>query len=886
MKLKKTLSVLLALCLCVGMLVVGASAEDNVAEVVGASEYATLAEAFAAAGSGDTVRLLDNCSLTSTLNVSGAVTLDLNGKTVSNGFTPNSSYPLIRVLANAQLTVEGSGSIANTGAFTIYGLGKVVLNGGTISGTQYVVVNGGELVIDGATVTGMVLTVYCYSSASKTTVESGTVRTTASTTQTLSPAIYLYGGKLTVNGGTIQATQYGVVITNVGNAEINGGTVTSSGYGVLNGGVLAVTDGQISGTEYGIYNNGAANAATVTVSGGVVTGAYGVYNDGADASTEITGTADVSGRQYALLNNGGTTTISGGTVSYAGSAADGVTVAVGDGTVNVTGGTITNNTSTGSSVYLYGNTAGAPTLNVSDNATILSDAFGVCMLENGTMTMTGGTIQSDDCAVSNFGDIVAPSSISVTGGTITSGVTGIYHPGIGSVTVDGDASIIGGTSGIEMRAGTLEVRGGTIASSASSFSIQEDDSGMTVTGAALAVSQHMTNKAITVDIYGGEFDGIYAIYEEDVQDPTDGDDVIITIYGGTFTSSGAGESIDAYDVENNNDELVRVIIVGGSFDTPVPVEYAGEGFVPVDNGSGDYGVGECKVFMGGEADSSKIRGDLYFKIPDVADSANYTVTFNGDEPVNLGDMDPDAVGFRFSFSVFAKNMGDTFTYDLSYKGTTVKSGVVSIAAYAEHLAEHYPEYEQFANAMLVYGAAAQIQFGYDTDNLVSDADLSDLAPVEGTRFNSAAIRTDMAANASIPVDYSAMTVTFVADTTLSVAFCVRNVDESAAALEWVEQNVTLDSAAVNGGTGVTGTVVDSIRGGVSDPSVKYVIISKTNVAISDFNEPQALVINGVGTYYVSVLNYLAAAEESGTPSLRALARALYAYANEAEALLG
>ena len=63
------------------------------------------------------------------------------------------------------------------------------------------------------------------------------------------------------------------------------------------------------------------------------------------------------------------------------------------------------------------------------------------------------------------------------------------------------------------------------------------------------------------------------------------------------------------------------------------------------------------------------------------------------------------------------------------------------------------------------------------------------------------------------------------------------------------------------------------------------IISKQNVAISDINQPLSLAISGVGTYSVSVLNYLAAAEASGSANLRALARGLFTYAGEAMELL-
>ena len=126
------------------------------------------------------------------------------------------------------------------------------------------------------------------------------------------------------------------------------------------------------------------------------------------------------------------------------------------------------------------------------------------------------------------------------------------------------------------------------------------------------------------------------------------------------------------------------------------------------------------------ADSAKTRADLYFTLPDGVDPADFTVTVNG-ETTSLGEMTPDENGYKFSITVPAKNMGDKIAYSLDSKGITVKYGEVSVADYAEHLATYYPEYAEFVDAMLTYGAAAQNYFGYDTEHMVSNADLDALA---------------------------------------------------------------------------------------------------------------------------------------------------------------
>ena len=180
-------------------------------------------------------------------------------------------------------------------------------------------------------------------------------------------------------------------------------------------------------------------------------------------------------------------------------------------------------------------------------------------------------------------------------------------------------------------------------------------------------------------------------------------------------------------------------------------------------------------------------------------------------------------------------------------------------------------YANFVDAMLAYGAAAQTYFDYDTDDLVSDADLNDLETVSAERVDTAAIQSAMIADAAIPVHYTAMNVTFLADTTLSIALRIKDGFTDDVALAWVEANVTLRGEAVSGTISGSG-------------DYRFVIISKQNIAITDVDVPMDLVVGTTGTYSVSVLNYFAAVEASGSNSLKYLIRALYAYSQAAKAL--
>lgn len=139
-----------------------------------------------------------------------------------------------------------------------------------------------------------------------------------------------------------------------------------------------------------------------------------------------------------------------------------------------------------------------------------------------TLIVNGGTIKGYSYGICGNGTR-HNTSITINGGNIeaadaTDG-TGIYHPQDGTLTVNG-GTISGHNSGIEIRAGKLEVKGGTIKHTATTFKKAANGNGTTITGAAVAVSQHTTNKALNVIINGGELQGgdLYALYEEDLQD--------------------------------------------------------------------------------------------------------------------------------------------------------------------------------------------------------------------------------------------------------------------------------------------------------------------------------------------------------------------------------
>lgn len=137
-----------------------------------------------------------------------------------------------------------------------------------------------------------------------------------------------------------------------------------------------------------------------------------------------------------------------------------------------------------------------------------------------TLTVNNGKLIGSYYAITGNGtrhNTVMTISGGNLSGTEADGI-GIYHPQEGTLAVTGGT--ISGVTGIEMRAGTLTVSGGTIVGTATEFKKEANGNGATITGAAVAVSQHTTNRELKAIISGGTLTGLYALYEEDLQDAT------------------------------------------------------------------------------------------------------------------------------------------------------------------------------------------------------------------------------------------------------------------------------------------------------------------------------------------------------------------------------
>ena len=176
--------------------------------------------------------------------------------------------------------------------------------------------------------------------------------------------------------------------------------------------------------------------------------------------------------------------------------------------------------------------------------------------------------------ISHNGNLTS-GKINITGGSVIHEAdVAIYIAGAATLNISGDA-VIEGTTGVEIRAGKLDVTGGTITATAEEFTATANNNGTTSVGAAVAVAQHSTNHELEVAISGGTFNGVMALYEEDTCDDGNVSGISMYVTGGTFNGSVFTENC-------------KTAITGGEFADPTACYYLGTNANVTVNMEADY----------------------------------------------------------------------------------------------------------------------------------------------------------------------------------------------------------------------------------------------------------------------------------------------------------
>ena len=176
----------------------------------------------------------------------------------------------------------------------------------------------------------------------------------------------------------------------------------------------------------------------------------------------------------------------------------------------------------------------------------------------GKVDVTNNGIATNGDILNEDGPVVNIKKGAVVKSTGADGVA-VYCAGNGTYNIEDGATITGAT-GIEVRAGKLNVKGGTITSTAKKLTSKANGGGSTTVGAGIAVVQHTTQLPIEVNITGGTITGAEALYVNNTQgNPTTAwAKVNVTVTGGTFNTDVAKFVGDKYVVNKNGNTYAVV----------------------------------------------------------------------------------------------------------------------------------------------------------------------------------------------------------------------------------------------------------------------------------------------------------------------------------------
>lgn len=610
---------------------------------IGEDIYSTLQAAIDAAIDGDTITLLTDSVSGNRLEISGkTVTIVLNGHNITR---ENAAGTAIKVGNNAALTVIGEGKIdaGDYGPFTVQtsaqGTGRLTVKGGTYSqripaewlaeGCALVNTTSGDFeVTEGETeasiISGLNTYIFATLRAAVVAAEDGdTVVLEKDITVEMTTALstdYIGNKSVTIdlNGKTISSNNDGYVIGGTLSKSI---TITSSnGLGriVLNGGrALGITAADV-GTDINV------NISNIIISG-TSNNFSPIVIDGSNKEDSV----------FVEMDNVTVDILNGKNGAKIAVEVDGATVVMRDchiSIANVDSVTATQNTIAASfknsDVVIIDSTLisadGAAALfygSLSVEEAIRGNSFGYKTLNIKGSVFDGYTFAISGNASNTLGDENTERStyhgtiINIEGSKL-SGTIGasIFHPQVGMLNILGNGNVISGTSAIELRGGSLNIEGGVFTATSTALDISDNPgSGSTIDGAAIVVSQHGYNPAIQVSIAGGVFNGLYALYEDDLVNEEGTEDIQISVSGGMYNG-------DIYS------ENVTEFISGGKFAAALDASYIAEGVVYYSVAGGYAVVGESEFDPADTTGVALAGGIVYDDLQAAVDAAEEGAT--------------------------------------------------------------------------------------------------------------------------------------------------------------------------------------------------------------------------------------------------------------------
>lgn len=396
-----------------------------------------------------TYTLEKNETISNPIQVTGTVTLDLAGHSITPAEGYNDDYDyLVAVKRGGNLTItdsDGDGKIDASGNEKVYTAVKMTINGESANGET------AKLTVEEGTLIGYYYGIFGNGNRHNTeiTINGGTI--TGECTGDNLGIYHPQNGTLTINDGTIKGYSSGIEMRD-GTLIVNGGTIESTAESW--GGVKEVAGGSTTvgaGIALVPYSQRSIEA---TLKGGTIKGVRAVVataNDKVDGVTETDGSVDLTVKGSAKIE--GTTH---GLCVWNGAKAKV------SGNAKISG--------IGNSSY------GIQILGLGAESTETTDLI----INGGTITSKGNFV-----VLGNGSSDRSNTNIEINGGTITSDDdVAIYHPQDGKLKITGGT--ITGTSGVYIKSGDVAITGGTITGTTKN-DFSANGNGANGTGAAVVI---------------------------------------------------------------------------------------------------------------------------------------------------------------------------------------------------------------------------------------------------------------------------------------------------------------------------------------------------------------------------------------------------------------
>ena len=494
-------------------------AKEYVAKI-GEEQYYSLAEAFEAATNGQTITVLTDIDLPSTIAVTKQVTLDLAGKTISNtsDLWVGGNWSFFSVQANGNLTVTGDGTIdaKENDCYT------------------FDVRNGGILTIKNGIFTGNISCVYLINEVgtgvSTCNIEGGrfSIKQLANNVQDDKYRYLLNCHDASYASNTVKFNVTGGSFVNFNPANnLAEGVATNfcaAGYeAVQDGNVWTVQKAPVAKIDDKMYYSladafaAATDVATITllkdveladrlfVNAGATPAYAGTNNRYATTTENKSITLDLNGNNVTSSSN---IALAGGSLNI-----------VNNGTADEAHGVISTSDNGLAPIEIRGtgDLTSKRALTIGENVTLKGSGYGLNIFgsndaqKNDIEVNVNGKVEGTLFVLGNLKNTDNNVVVNVNGSVTEATGAGVSLNGFATVNVAEKAVVEGNKLGIEVRAGNLNVAGGTITAKAEEYTVSSNGSGAAATGAAISVAQHTTGLPINANVSGCTLSGVKTI---------------------------------------------------------------------------------------------------------------------------------------------------------------------------------------------------------------------------------------------------------------------------------------------------------------------------------------------------------------------------------------